>query len=636
MRQSLMVVCFSVAGMFAGWVKAAEEKGAAPANPYNGMQEREEVFEFTQKPKVEKQEDKWVITFASRGKCDATVTIRSKEGRVLRHLASGVLGPNAPWPFQQNSLSQRIEWDGAVDFEGESIAGAEVHVGLGLKAMYDKSINWNPNLCHGGVVFSGTGPNKENVYVGMGSYNSGHMRVREFDKSGKYLKTLCPPPAKELKRFCEALGLRVATTKWGDEIVVSPPDYYWAFPNYDGRKGLQSAAATMTAVGLSGIEQAKEPPSFMIKELDGGRMLSYHKRSYVCADPWEDKVYFFAVRFDGATGKADESWPYRLNPELIGLVRRGPDKLLYGMDSGYGQHLWRWEQDGKWVPFKNNWTVAEKSSWGHPAYYAPPPYRSDKARYLFFKEADHQSATQNGGLCVAPNGLICGARWEVSAGWVAKHGGTPIKANGDTRVIVFDREGNLVTVDALGFDYKRGSAFMDRHYNIYVFMPGGAPPNNELYGVSGMKTGEGLVKVRGQGGRFPLAKYATEKLKVMRGEIPGGLWSFPTATKQRDSCNCPQIRSDIDWYGRLWVPANYMHSVLAIDSNGNVIARIGRYGNVDDSEEDIKNGTGDGVRFCWLRAVSANAWALYAADYGSCRVLRAKLYYSAEETVPLP
>ena len=48
-----------------------EASKPAPVNPYKGMQERKEVFEFTEKPQVTKQGDKWIITFASKAKCDA-------------------------------------------------------------------------------------------------------------------------------------------------------------------------------------------------------------------------------------------------------------------------------------------------------------------------------------------------------------------------------------------------------------------------------------------------------------------------------------------------------------------------------------------------------------------------------------
>ena len=42
---------------------------------------------------------------------DATVSIVDKNGKIVRHMASGVLGKNAPWPYQQDSLSQKLEWD---------------------------------------------------------------------------------------------------------------------------------------------------------------------------------------------------------------------------------------------------------------------------------------------------------------------------------------------------------------------------------------------------------------------------------------------------------------------------------------------------------------------------------------------
>jgi len=63
---------------------------------------RQEVFEFTEKPKVTRdatsQPDRFVIMFASKGNCDATVAIEDAQGKIVRHLASGVLEPDAPAP----------------------------------------------------------------------------------------------------------------------------------------------------------------------------------------------------------------------------------------------------------------------------------------------------------------------------------------------------------------------------------------------------------------------------------------------------------------------------------------------------------------------------------------------------------
>ncbi|MCX7805017.1 MAG: hypothetical protein N3A38_07470, partial [Planctomycetota bacterium] len=84
----------------ATWAGTEEE-----LNPYQGRQERENVFEFASKPKVEKRNGRYVISFASRAACDATVAVvlpgagpGGQGDKVIRHLASGVLGRNAPWP----------------------------------------------------------------------------------------------------------------------------------------------------------------------------------------------------------------------------------------------------------------------------------------------------------------------------------------------------------------------------------------------------------------------------------------------------------------------------------------------------------------------------------------------------------
>ena len=78
--------------------------------------ERENVFEFTEKPAVKKVgEDKYEITFAVKGGCDVAVSIVDADGKVVRHLGAGVLGPNAPAPFQKGSWKQTLYWNGKND-----------------------------------------------------------------------------------------------------------------------------------------------------------------------------------------------------------------------------------------------------------------------------------------------------------------------------------------------------------------------------------------------------------------------------------------------------------------------------------------------------------------------------------------
>src|SRR5262245_7847345 len=76
---------------------------------------REELFEFARKPVVTRAGDRVEISFTSRGWCDVTVAIEDAAGKIVRHLASGVLGPNAPEPLQRNTREQKIVWDGKDD-----------------------------------------------------------------------------------------------------------------------------------------------------------------------------------------------------------------------------------------------------------------------------------------------------------------------------------------------------------------------------------------------------------------------------------------------------------------------------------------------------------------------------------------
>jgi len=177
---------------------------------------RQPVFEFTQKPKVTRRGDKVIITFASKGYCDATVAIEDAEGRIIRHLAGGVLGPNAPAPFKKNSLKQTIVWDGKDD-RGRYVDdknGCAVRVSLGLKARFERTLYWSPERRATSHRYAernspAIAAAPEGVYVYDGG---GGDHVRLFDHDGNYLRTIYPFPSHKLK---EVRGLR-----W----VAFPPD----------------------------------------------------------------------------------------------------------------------------------------------------------------------------------------------------------------------------------------------------------------------------------------------------------------------------------------------------------------------------------------------------------------------------
>src|SRR5437870_854403 len=94
---------------------------------------------FTKKPTVTKVGEKIKIDFAVSREIDVSVFIEDGNGKVIRHLVSGVLGKNPPAPLKAGSLEQSVEWDGKADFNKSATGGPfKVRVSLGLGAKYDK------------------------------------------------------------------------------------------------------------------------------------------------------------------------------------------------------------------------------------------------------------------------------------------------------------------------------------------------------------------------------------------------------------------------------------------------------------------------------------------------------------------
>ena len=163
---------------------------------------RQPVYEFTGKPTVTRDGDKITIAFTSKGFCDATVAIENAEGRIIRHLASGVLGENAPPPFQKASLKQVIVWDGKND-QGTYVDDKDaltVRVSLGLRPQFERTLLWSPHKQRGGLPIMAPAP--EGVYVFDGT---GVDYLRLFDHEGNYVRTIYPFPADKLK---QVQGLR--------------------------------------------------------------------------------------------------------------------------------------------------------------------------------------------------------------------------------------------------------------------------------------------------------------------------------------------------------------------------------------------------------------------------------------------
>jgi len=240
---------------------------SAALNPYTGMQIREETFEFAQKPKVTKQGGKVVIAFASKGKCDVTVAIVRPDGKIVRHLASGVLGANAPQPFKQNSLSQAVEWDGKDDKGKPAPAGCKVRVSLGLKANYENTFLWDPRSINPNAMVA---DEKGMVYWLTGGTD---LSVRVFDREGRYVRTVAPFPAHLLRRPEKVKGLPLI--KLADGEIV---------PDQIAGGG---SAAVGCMYGFAGL--VRQTPCLM----PDGRLIFSN-------DGYRLTKYFYSVSVDGS------------------------------------------------------------------------------------------------------------------------------------------------------------------------------------------------------------------------------------------------------------------------------------------------------------------------------------------------
>jgi hypothetical protein len=384
-------------------------------------------------------------------------------------------------------------------------------------------------------------------------------------------------------------------------------------------------------------------------------------------------------RFDGKTGELDKTWfmSERKYEELdkVTEVCVGPDGLVHisvGM-LGYGMFVMRLTRDGKPVDFKGDAVLLprvsdgvldgggqfgnrEGSKWNDricPNAFARRVYPAD-IKALWTGTFGH-SSVQELGMYVTPRGTIvhgvANPAPQFFSYWESKGVPGGIRATdkvGATTscIVAWDQNGKVLTTAAVGNTLYSHGVVMDRDGNIYATYFGVTPAGQK--GLFGLKNGGGhwggvgsLVKFRG--GPYPLGgvtadsgvpALAVQGRQGLKG-IEGALWAYGSMTGHASfGCTCHNVRYDMDYFARPWVMAHHLYSILVLDSNGNLIARLGKYGNVDDTEADVKAGR-DGLRFVWPRSLTVSDRALYVCDHNARRIVKAALSYAAEETVPV-
>ncbi len=266
---------------------------------------------FVARPQASRSGDKSVVSFEVSGKTDVAVYVLDARGKVVRHLAAGVLGGKNPPPEPlKPGFSQSISWDGKDDAAKSAAGGPfKVRVALGMKPEFDLTIGHNPGCVTGGMSMNriagfGVGPDGT-LYVitkliGFGS-GSSHASIKAFDRDGKYLRTVAPYPAnmpeeklKGVKRLQTAPGRRV-------------PFVYNA-----------ETRALLPGLGENGLNRLVVTP--------GGRLI-FRGTMGIARD---NKRYsrLVSIRTDGSI--PEEPLMDRLDSRVLALSPEG--KTLYGSD----------------------------------------------------------------------------------------------------------------------------------------------------------------------------------------------------------------------------------------------------------------------------------------------------------------
>jgi len=161
---------------------------------------------FTVPPAAVRAGENVSITFTVSAETDVEVAVLNAKSEVVRHLAAGRLGANAPAPFTKGSLAQEIAWDGRND-DGELAAGRPfvVEVGIGSKPTLDRYLGWDSRAMSAGIAGL-TVDNRGRLFALLSDIGSGRSEVRVLDRAGRYLRTIMPYPANTPRQRTAPIG----------------------------------------------------------------------------------------------------------------------------------------------------------------------------------------------------------------------------------------------------------------------------------------------------------------------------------------------------------------------------------------------------------------------------------------------
>lgn len=229
---------------------------------------------------------------------------------------------------------------------------------------------------------------------------------------------------------------------------------------------------------------------------------------------------------------------------------------------------------------------------------------------------------------------------------------------------VWDDRGKLIYEDAVpGVDMTDGVA-IDNDDNIYMMTWAPRVYNGEKYfnKITGtlIKAKAGKSKFLTTGTTIPLPLPEAQKPKrpldisgyTLRGTwVEGADWFYGgvglSPFKIAPGCICWQhSKFVLDYFSRSFAPEVDQFSVAVLDKNGNLITRVGKYGNVDDGMPLKKDGKfnspnpraigGDEVAIMHAAHVATlTDRFLYISDIGNARIVQVKLDYYKNTSIAI-
>ncbi|MFO7897974.1 MAG: hypothetical protein R6V58_02815, partial [Planctomycetota bacterium] len=139
--------------------------------------------------------------------------------------------------------------------------------------------------------------------------------------------------------------------------------------------------------------------------------------------------------------------------------------------------------------------------------------------------------------------------------------------------------------------------------------------------------GGGSIVIDPKGGFIGRRGYKDSRVKVT-GELIARAGLIPgKAGRYGAGCNCGVSRFDVDEHGRLYVPDVFRFAVLVFDREGNELARIGSYGNMDSRGPESPV-PGPAVPLGWPLTARVGLGRVFVADVVNRRVVSARLRYN--------